>query len=84
MFRKKKQLEMKFVWETARVQQVSHHEKCLSPSEARLGALVTQTLIISADKPHVLRSHSLVLGIYLRLLLFKTTSPHFTATDIID
>lgn len=75
---------MKFVLENPEVQQVSHHEKHLVSQKgdgSRSSHPNLDNLRIKTKSP---RSHSLVLGLYLKLLLFEMMCPHFIDTNITD
>lgn len=80
IFREKKQLEIKFILENPQVQQVSHYEKYLVSQKGSSHPNL-DNLRIKTTSP---RSHSLVLGLYLKLLLFEMMCPHFIDTNRTD
>lgn len=84
IFREKKQLEMKFVLENPQVQQVSHHEKYSVSQKGDSSCSSHPNLDNLKIKTTSPRSYSLVLGLYLKLLLFKMMCPHFIDTHITD
>lgn len=75
---------MKFVLENPQVQQASHHKK-YPISQKGDGSCSSHpnldNLRVKTTSP---RSHSLVLGLYLKLLLFEIMCPHFMDTNITD